>query len=72
MVDKFKKIASFKILTIGLIGKLGIHTKNALQRVRSKRWCEILCNYWANFYDDFKKIIRKVKTYHNKILMFST
>ncbi len=35
------------------------------------KWCAILCSYRTNFYDDFKKIIRKVKTYHNKILMFS-
>ena len=32
----------------------------------------LLCNYRTHFYDDFQKLTKKVKTYHNKILMFST
>ena len=59
--DKLSKNAIFKTAKIGLAGRLGLHNKKAPQRVHNQKWCEILCNYRTNFYDDFKQLCHKME-----------
>ena len=55
------------ILSLSMLFKhISTETKKAAHRDGAKKWCEILCNYRTNFYDDFKQLCYKIEILKDK------
>ena len=52
-------------MPIELAERLGIHIKKAPFNGAFLKWCEILCNYRTENYDEFKQLTKKIELFED-------